>query len=48
MTGQTEPPVLRILRRLQAGRSAMRDDIGEIRTRLTRMDENLAGIHRAK
>lgn len=46
MTEQTENLVLEILRRIQGDQAAMRDDIRDIKTRLTLMDENLAGVHR--
>ena len=46
MTEQTENLMLEILRRIQSDMGTIRDDIREIKTRLTLMDENLAGVHR--
>lgn len=46
MTEQNENLVLEILRRIQADQAATREDVREIKTRLTLIDENIAVIHR--
>lgn len=44
MTDETESVVLEILKRIQSEMSDMRDDISELKTRATALDEHMGGL----
>ncbi len=44
MTDETESVVLEILKRIQTEMSDMRDDISELKTRATALDEHMGGL----
>jgi predicted nucleic acid-binding Zn-ribbon protein len=44
MTEETESVVLEILKRIQSEMSDMRDDISELKTRATALDEHMGGL----
>jgi predicted nucleic acid-binding Zn-ribbon protein len=44
MTEETESVFLEILKRIQSEMSDMRDDISELKTRATALDEHMGGL----
>ncbi len=46
MVRDADTPVLEYLRRLDAGVQLLREDVGDLRRRLTGVEVGLAGVHR--
>ena len=44
MTAETENILLEVLKRIQAEMADMRDDISELKTRATALDEHMGGL----